>query len=260
MHSTITHNLVILLKSGAFGTPADTSSAVHATPADSSGEGGADILEMSPYKWRVLSDAASHLGVLGYVVQGACNLSSACKYIPESLTSAHVLQDEYNATDAAVMCNRFTQRHLDDVREEEMNSPNTSEETLQLLDILVANTNGMVCSDLSVEGIIALGVFIRKNAKVIDYDKLTRWLYAVGIVQMASLQGNMLIACMGFTREELPFVTRSYARASRLFVDRISKALEKHSFPIFTRLNVAMVETVSHRLGKAVSLITNIEE
>ena len=105
-----------------------------------------------------------------------------------------------------------------------------------------------------------MGQYIREQGEKIDYDKLRLWLAYIGLVQIASVEGNMLISCMGFAAEELPFVIKPYHKAKRLFMNSITKVFGKHSFSTMTRMNIAMLETISHRFVSAISLVTDIEE
>ena len=93
-----------------------------------------------------------------------------------------------------------------------------------------------------------------------EYKELCAWLARIGLVQVASMEGNMLISCMHFSADEMPFVIKPFRKARRLFVDTIENAFSKHSFSTMTRMNVAMLETISHRFSSAISLVTDIEE
>ena len=233
MHNSITNNLIALLKAGAFNDTTQT------------------LEPMSPYKWRVLCKAAETLNVLGYVAMGAPLLGKTLEIIP--------FQRDYPLTDATLF-NHWSDKHLMEVREEEMNAPDTSDETLLVLDTIVANAHTIITTDVSVEGIIALGRLIRQHKDKIDTAKLSSWLHTIGLVQVANLEANMLVSCWDFKPAEIPFYRKPSPTAGRLYHLAISKALEKNTFSMATRLNIALTETVSYNFINAISTVTDIEE
>lgn len=233
MHNSITNNLIALLKAGAFDNPTQ------------------QLEPMSPYKWRVLCKAAETLNVLGYVAMGAPKLGKTLEIVP--------FQREYPLTDATLF-NHWSDKHLMEVREEEMNAPDTSDETLQLLDTIVANAHTLITSDVSVEGIIALGKLLRQQHDKIDTSKLNTWLHTIGLVQVANLEANILVDCWNFKPEEIPFYRKPYPKAGKLYHIAMSRALEKNTFSMATRLNIAMIETLSYNFINAISSVTDIEE
>jgi len=239
MHSSITNNLVMLLKAGAFGR--------NTLPAE------AHLEPMSPYKWRMLYKAAEKLNVTGYVGMGAPLLGNTeLNIVP--------FQREYPLVNASLF-NHWSDKHLMEVREEEMNAPDTSEETLLLLDMIVANAHAMITKDVSIEGIISLGRMLRQNREKTDFTKLASWLSTIGLVQVANLEANILIDYWGFTAEEIPFYNKPYPKAGKLYHKALCKSLDgTSSFSTATRLNIAMTETLSYNFVKTISKITDIEE
>ncbi|MBR4275711.1 MAG: hypothetical protein IKQ32_01940 [Prevotella sp.] len=242
MHSSVVNNLTTLLKVGAFGTTSDTNH-------DKSSHG---IIPMSPYKWRVLCKAADKLGVTGYVAMGAEKMGM-------SDLGLLTFQREYPLVNASLF-NHWSDKHLMEVREEEMNAPDTSDETLMLLDTIVANAHEMIADNVSVEGIISLGRMIRQNHDKIDFTKLSSWLSTIGLVQTANLEANILIDFWGMSPDEIPFYVKPYPKASKLYHEAICNALDTGTFSTATRLNIAMTETLSYNFVKAISKITDIEE
>ena len=236
MHRLIVHNLICLIKERTFGMPA----------TDGEGGNGADsIVPMSPHKWRTLSYVAETLGISQYIAE------TPASYI------------EYNVNDAQLF-NHWTNKRYMQLRDEEMASDTLSEDTLRLLDIIVMNADHIITHDVDVQGIIALGLHIQQHKDTIDYDKLNHWLSRIGIIQLASFEGNILVSALGFNADDIPFlVHHSKSRdkqAHKHFIRCIDKALEKHSFGMSARLGLAMNETLSHRFFSAISLVTDIEE
>ena len=248
MHEAILNNLSILLERGAFDT----------TPA------GMTLQPMSPHKWRKMADIAQRLNIMRFIGNGAELMKDDA--VLSSVLLEALEKNGYKTEEAAFdsssahLFNHWTQERLDDTREEEMNSHNTSDESLILLDIIIKNAEYVITNDTSIEGIITMGQYIRANKDKIDYDKLRSWLAHIGLVQIASMEGNMLIDCLHFEASELPFVTKPFPRARKLFMHSIIKVFGKHSFSNATRMNVAMLETISHRFMKAISMVTDIEE
>ena len=240
MHSSIANNLTVLLKAGAFG---EADVPVKTEP-------------MSPHKWRKLVQAADRLNVLGYVAKAISTL------LPEAdvpVSGLVPFQREYPLTDASLF-NHWSDKHLMEVREEEMNAPDTSEETLTMLDTIVANAHAIITTDISIEGILSLGRMVRQHKEKIDKEKLASWLSHIGLVQIANLEANMLVQCWDFNPEEIPFYTKPYPNARKMHDATLRHALSSHSFNTLTRLNVALTETVSYNFMSAISKITDIEE
>ena len=255
MHISIINNLTTLLKIGAFGH--SPISAQQNDGNEQKGEGVA-LEPMSQHKWRKLYKAAEALNVLGYVAMG-CKETDVTQWGDAEGVSPLVFQREFPLTDASLF-NHWSDKHLMEVREEEMNAPDTSEETLTLLDTIVANAHYIITTDVSVEGIISLGRMVRQNKDKINKEKLTSWLSHIGLVQIANLEANMLTQCWDFAPEEIPFYTKKYKKAKSLHDNVIRKALESHSFSTATRLNVALTETASYNFMNAISKVTDIEE
>ena len=225
------------------------------------------LADMSMHKWRKLLMAAERLGVLPYVAEGVARMKDDA-LLPEIIVGMiaekkdiieQQRNDTYNYSNAKLY-NVFTSRRWEGVINEETSSNDISEVTLNLLDIIVANMDDMVVSDITMPGMITLGRFLRENKNVIDYAKLLRWLSHIGLVQVAQLEGSILIECFGFTQEELPFVTKIQKKAGKHLLRVVEKAFTSHSFSTATRMNVAMLETVSNRFMRAVTTITDIEE
>lgn len=250
MHNTTTDNLITMMRIGAFGM-----------------DEGDTLHDMSPHKWRVLVAAAEKLRVLPCIAEATktidseSNCTKLLRELFDKYSSAlqQQTQEHYNYSNAKLF-NIMTSRRWEGVVNEETSSKNMSETTLNMLDIIIANMDDMITSDITPMGIITLGRFIRQNKASIDYDKLLRWISHIGLVQVAQLEGSMLIDCFGFTEEELPFVRKIHKKAGKLLRHSVSKAFASHSFSIATKLNVAMLETVSNRFMGAITTITDIEE
>lgn len=246
MHQTVVHNLMILLKAGAFGVITE-------------GEG---LEPMTPHKWRTLVNVCQELKVLPYINMALPFMEkdgNLHKVLREEI-SKHDTKLEDVPIDTATLYNHWTQKHWEEVREEEMNSHDISEDTLRLLDYIVYNADAIIVKDVNIEGMIAMGRFMKDHRDTISYEKLSLWLSRIGLVRIANLEGSMLIAAMGLNQEELPIVRKVYRNSRKLFVNRIVKAFDKHSFSNIVRMDVAMLETLSNRFVRAITCVTDIEE
>lgn len=246
LHDTIIINFMLLLRAGAFGIIKED-------------EG---LVPMSPHKWRVLVKVGEELKVLPY-------LNMALPLFEKDENLHNVLREELAKRDtsmveldtsSASLYNHWTQKHWEEVREEEMNSHDISEDTLRLLDLIIYNADAIIVKDVNVEGLIVLGRFMMDHSSTISYDKLSQWLSRIGLVQIASLEGSMLVSAMGLKQENLPIVNKVYRNSQKLFMNSIVKVFEKHSFSNFVRMDVAMLETLSNRFVRAITLVTDIEE
>ncbi len=247
MHEVITHNLLLLLRLGAFDYDA-----------------GEVLLPMSQHKWRRLVEAAAAMNVLRYVRPAAEKVRQQRHVSPVLYDALAQREDAHDrpllTTAEPRLYNRWTQHRLEDVRETEMNSATTSEETLIVLDHVVRNAMEMITHDINVSGIVDMGVYIRANKERVNYTRLQEWFDRIGLVQIASLEGRMLIDCMGFSEDELPFVRRRFKNARSLFMHSFQRPFEKHSLGNATRMDVAMLETLTHRLARTIHMVTDIEE
>lgn len=250
LHHTIIDNMLILLKVGAFGVSFD-----------------GDLIQMSPSKWRKLASSAEHLGILPYIADGF-NALEGRKYLSPALadillSKSDIIDNQRNRKydySKAKLFNFYTSQRWEGVVNEETSGTDISEETLNLLDVIIAVLDDMITKDIDILGVITLGLYIRQHRDKIDYQKLNRWLTHIGLVQVASLEGNILINCFDFKSAELPFVIKEDEKSYDIIYDVIENTFVGHSFNNSTRLNIAMLETVSYQFMKAISHITDIEE
>lgn len=241
MHYTIIDNMLTLLRAGAFDDVED-----------------AEIVPMSQYKWRTLMSAATVLGILQYVVRGGEKLVPDNAFV--CIDTSNIECRTFDVDGASFLFNRWTQMRLDDVREEEMNLPTTSDESLHILDLIVASANHIVRNELSVLGVVALGEYMRENRKTIDYEKVVPWIRRTNLMQISSFLGSILIDCLGFSEDEVPFLFQHYSSGEKKLVKCIESASKGYGLPLPFRLNIALVETSSYYFKRASTVITNIEE
>lgn len=246
---TITRNLIVLLVCGAFGR------------RDEKQE---KLIPMSPHKWRVLVKAAEKLNVLPFVAVGADmlkddrNIDSALMTALQNYGDLEVVKYHPKNTE---LFNHWTNKRLIALKDLEADSGFASEPTLDVLDLIICNACEIISKDVNIEAIVALGLFLQKHQTDIDFVKLGEWLAQVGMVPMASLLGNILVDGLNMKHEEVPFAIKPYKKVKKLFYDSVAGAFdEKKSCGTATRLNVASLETLSHRFVSAISVVTDIEE
>lgn len=92
--------------------------------------------------------------------------------------------------------------------ENERHVMDTSIETLRLLNIIIYNTNRFIDGKLSVNGIIAIGKYLRNDGDKVDYVKLDAWLAKLHIRHIASFLSSVLLYIFNFETAELPFLYR----------------------------------------------------
>lgn len=203
------------------------------------------IEPMSRFKWRRLFEMVEKQNVLPEFVKGAARHGlESYVAIPAELTE--MAQQQLAARKPAPrtdvrnfpeMNNRFLDRRLRKLIDNEHHSIDTSVESLELLRIIVENSCNMLSNGISLHGIIRLGQYLRNKGDKVDFVKLDNWLEVLHLVRMAQLQGSVLIAVFGFEKDEVPFVHKeekdAYAMAVRsitnLANDTAEEALEKGS-------------------------------
>ena len=120
------------------------------------------------------------------------------------------------------LSNTLLNRRLKNLIYNELHSIDTSVETLDLLKLIVSNSETMFTRGMNLGGIITMGEYLRTRGNKVDFVKLEPWLRTLQLQAMAELQGNVLISVFGFEEDEIPFVTKSDPNAYRLTLRSIS--------------------------------------
>ena len=137
---------------------------------------------------------------------------------------------------------------------------NISDETLQLLDIIIMNADCVIDSMISLEGLLLFGRFIRENKKAIDYTKLNNWLAKTKMLSMAELLGTILIEFFDFSQDEFPFMKTQVKSSNKIFTQTLQHTFQKQRTPLLTCLHLATFETLHHRFSGIISGVRDIEE
>lgn len=241
LYNTIQNNFTTLLRAGSFNIT------------------GTQLQPMSLFKWRRLLLLASQLRLSGIISNGLHILQHDIMLPKEIIYEA--VEETYDASHAQ-MFNYFKQKKYTNIKYEERHSIDTSIETLELLNLLVANANDITTSDININGIIAIGKYLRTRGDRVDFVKLSEWIEQLGIVQIVSMMGSLLIDLFDFEMEELEIIKRPYFNSLSHYNSLLSSTLEgdKHHFRSLTRMNLVMIETASYHIGQFTSKIRNIEE
>ena len=206
MNPIILENYITILRAGAFRSKDN------------------EIIPMSLHKWHVLGRMAKEHHVQDFLSDGIKHIKEShnpdlpdIDIIEKPEKSAEEVNENFNASKAYLSSN-LSKRKWEELREEEMSDiHNISDETLQLLDIIIMNADYVIDSTVSLEGLLLFGRFIRENKKAIDYTKLNNWLAKTKMVSMAELLGTILIEFFDFSQDEFPFMRTSVKSSEKIF-------------------------------------------
>jgi hypothetical protein len=206
----IQRNFFRILCSGAFGTQSS-------------------IEPMSPFKWRRLMQMVEAQQVMPVFVSGIVkHTSDEGLNLPDDVIGdIKARMSERKALAARIpktarLSSTFLNRRLKKLMYNELHSIDTSVEALDMLKLIVANSEVMLTRGMNLGGIITMGEYLRTRGDKVDFVKLDGWLTALQLHGMAELQGNVLISVFGFEQDELPFVARTDQKAYRLTLRSVS--------------------------------------
>ncbi len=201
-----------------------------------------DIEPMSQFKWQQTIAAAYILGVAPYLAKGiaahegdsrmnlAGDMMDMIRHEADkadnriTLVSMHV-RDKYVMPHLANVMNNI---RLKRIVYGEYHSIDTSVTTLNMLEIIIKNINGMMSAGVDMYGLIQLGLFLRQQGQNVDFVKMETWLGKLGIKRMANLIGNMLILLFGFDDDEIPFVHKKDNKATdiiKMYMGKVKKTV-----------------------------------
>ena len=184
---------------------------------------------MSPFKWRRLFLMVEEQNVVNLFVRGVnANADDENLNIPSGLVDE--IQKSLGVSESKIarqednivaLSNKFFNKKLRKIIDRERHSIDTSVEALDVLKLIVFNTNAMLNHGISLGGIIKLGQFLRSKGDKVDFIKLESWLISLRLIRMAQLQGSILIAFFGFEQNELPFVIKEESNAYKLTIKTV---------------------------------------
>ena len=243
MYPIIKENFTSLLCTGAFGIPTE------------------DVKPMSIFKWDMLLDAAKCLGVESYIMRGMYSYYKTTSSMPVEIPPFEDLKKEDFDCGDATFYGLISARRYRRIIEEERHSIDTSVESLHLLSLIIKNANLLIVSDLSLSGIIAVGEYLRKKGDKVDFVKLNNWIDRLGIREVSSFIGTLLVNLFDFDKDEVEFIVCKYHNPITHYNRLLEHSLEeKHRFPLLSLMNISLFETMSYYFSNALSGILNVEE
>ncbi|MBW4756763.1 hypothetical protein [Prevotella histicola] len=188
-----------------------------------------NIEPMSPFKWRRLMQMVDAQQVIPVFVKGISKHSldeGLC--LPDSIIADIKARMNDNRTlsgkvpEKVKLSSRLLNHRLKGIIHNELHSIDTSIEALDILKLIVSNSQSMLTRGMDLDGIITLGQYLRTRGDKVDFVKLDAWLSSLMLHPMAELQGNILISVFGFDEDELPFVTKYDQKAYKLTLRSVS--------------------------------------
>lgn len=188
-----------------------------------------NIEPMSPFKWRRLMQMVDAQQVIPVFVKGINkhSLDEGLR-LPDSIIADIKARMNDNRTLSAKvpekvrLSSRLLNHRLKGIIHNELHSIDTSIEALDILKLIVSNSQSMHTRGMDLDGIITLGQYLRTRGDKVDFVKLDAWLSSLMLHPMAELQGNILISVFGFDEDELPFVTKYDQKAYKLTLRSVS--------------------------------------
>ena len=188
-----------------------------------------NIEPMSPFKWRRLMQMVDAQQVIPVFVKGINkhSLDEGLR-LPDSIIADIKARMNDNKTlsgkvpEKVKLSSRLLNRRLKGIIHNELHSIDTSIEALDILKLIVSNSQSMLTRGMDLDGIITLGQYLRTRGDKVDFVKLDAWLSSLMLHPMAELQGNILISVFGFDEDELPFVTKYDQKAYKLTLRSVS--------------------------------------
>lgn len=188
-----------------------------------------NIEPMSPFKWRRLMQMVDAQQVIPVFVKGISkhSLDEGLR-LPDSIIADIKARMNDNRTLSAKvpenvrLSSRLLNHRLKGIIHNELHSIDTSIEALDILKLIVSNSQSMLTRGMDLDGIITLGQYLRTRGDKVDFVKLDAWLSSLMLHPMAELQGNILISVFGFDEDELPFVTKYDQKAYKLTLRSVS--------------------------------------
>lgn len=188
-----------------------------------------NIEPMSPFKWRRLMQMVDAQQVIPVFVKGISkhSLDEGLR-LPDSIIADIKARMNDNRTlsgkvpEKVKLSSRLLNHRLKGIIHNELHSIDTSIEALDILKLIVSNSQSMLTRGMNLDGIITLGQYLRTRGDKVDFVKLDAWLSSLMLHPMAELQGNILISVFGFDEDELPFVTKYDQKAYKLTLRSVS--------------------------------------
>ncbi len=186
----IERNFYRLLRAGAFGTEEQ-------------------IEPLSTWKWNRLYQLSEMHDVAPLLYKGIerCH-DQFFLQIPAELLQ-HWSQAQCHGTDDEndmLAPDHLTNPLLDHKLQNILDQEDSNTETRTALLHLLGTSRFIMNAGIPVKRIAELGVFIRQNSRIIDYDKLKHWIEDLKLTSMVQLMAAMMVKLLAFEPDELPFM------------------------------------------------------
>lgn len=193
------------------------------------------IEPMSPYKWRKLTLYSNALHISDIIARGIRNFQYDHGNIPSLNLSDNnqptIAFDKMleEAIADKQLSNALLNHKLQHIYEKEARAEEPSPETIQMLNLLIYNTASLLHNDISLPPLIITGLYLRRNGDMVDFIKLQSWIEHLGMQHLASLIGCLLTETLGFSADEVPFITEQRPEANSLLEQNILIAVSNPS-------------------------------
>lgn len=210
------------------------------------------IQPMSEFKWSILYKMAAIEDVAPYVYKGLlaheydphANIPSDTKdlFAASTFNGADGIDSNFDMEDIdkqklSYAVKRYT---LKDIAYKERHSIDTSKITLDLLAIILQNTNVILRSGIRLRGIAELGIFLRTKGQLVDFVKLEAWIQRLKLKKMARLQASILILMFKFTQDEFPYIRKTDKTAKHLAEKSIYRVYRANKLDrTFSKYNIS---------------------
>ncbi len=221
--NTIIKNLISLASDGAFAS--ETA-----------------ILPMSAFKWGVLYKIAVAEDVAPYVYRGLLrHEDDKAANIPQGVLALfakaqfsdidHIDAElDITATDTQRLTYVVKKYQLKDIVYKERHSIDTSKTSLDLLALILQNTDVIFRNGIRLRGIVELGVFLRTKGQYVDFVKIEQWLKKLKLRRMATLQASVLISCFAFEEDEFPYCRKTDKKAEKFATHALMKEYVRNKY------------------------------
>lgn len=217
--NTIIRNLISLTADGVFSTRHD-------------------IMPMSAFKWNVLYKIAQTEDIAPYIYKGIiCHENDKMANVPDNVVSLFAksvfnnqddINDSFDITDIESQKLTYILKKylLKDIVYKERHSIDTSKTSLDLLSLILQNTNLIIRNGIRLRGIVELGIFLRTKGQYVDFVKIENWLQKLKFRRMASLQASILVDLFSFDKDEFPYIRKFERKALKLSLYSLDKIYE----------------------------------
>lgn len=231
--NVILNNIIALLSEGAF-------------------QKESDIAPMSEFKWHVLLSISQIEDVSPYIYKGVLrhnddqnmNIPSDVKdeLAKANFSNIDRIQTSFdlNSHNSAGLSYPVKRYVFKDIIYKERHSIDTSTTSLDLLAVILQNSDNILRYGIRLRGIIELGIFLRTKGQHVDFLKIETWLQKLKLTKMATLQAGILVSTFSFDEDEFPFVRKFDKSAPQLIARSLNRVYKAHKLDrSFSKYNIS---------------------